>query len=139
MTVKKLLFFVIPIYLLGGCREEQQVILPDVFVNIRLNLTSQEALPLRQDGGFIYQEGGVRGIIIYRQDQYTYRAFERNCTFQPQDSCAQVQVDASRLFMIDPCCSSQFGWNGQIMGGPAPAPLKRYQAALDGNILTIYN
>lgn len=138
MTVR-IFMLLLGIGMLSACKDEQLVIIPDVFVNERINLTTQEALPLRQDGGFIYNEGGLRGIIIYRQDQYTYKAFERTCTFQPQDSCARVEVDPSRLFMIDSCCSSQFNWNGQIMGGPAPAPLKRYQVALDGNILTVYN
>ncbi len=133
--------FVIGILLWGAtaCGEEQQVIIPSVPVDIRLNLSSQEAVPLRTDGGAIYLNGGLRGIIVYRKNQDTYLAFERACTFEPEKECARVEIDGSLLFMIDKCCGSQFDYEGYPRGGPAPAPLRRYQTFMEGHALRILN
>lgn len=139
MSINKSLFYPLLLVILLGCGREKHVILPDVFVDIRLNLTTQEALPLRYDGRAIYLEGGVKGIIVYRKNQDTYFAFERNCTFEPTKECARVDIDPSMFFMIDSCCGSQFDFEGNILGGPAPVPLKRYQTILSGNVLQIYN
>ena len=42
--------------------------------------------------------GGVKGVIVVRQNASTYLAFERNCPYQPYDACALVSLDRnSRL------------------------------------------
>lgn len=91
------------------------------------------------NGGFIYVDAGVRGIILYRKTVQEFIAFERNCTYQPLDSCATVEVDESLLFMVCPCCGSTFDFEGNPTGGPAEWPLKRYRTYLDGNFVTITN
>jgi hypothetical protein len=139
MKLGKLLCIMLLVWFATGCGEEQQVIIPSVPVDIRLNLSSQEAVPLRTDGGAIYLAGGLRGIIVYRKNQDTYLAFERACTFEPEKECSIVEIDPSLLFMIDKCCGSQFDYEGFPRGGPAPAPLRRYQAFLEGHALRILN
>ena len=114
--------------------------IPIAIVNRTINLTNQQYLPLQLVGGHIeLNDEGVRGIVIYRQDQNTYRAFERNCSYQPLDSCARVEVEASGFFMIDNCCSSTFDFNGFPTGGPATLPLREYFTVRDGIFLTISN
>jgi hypothetical protein len=107
---------------------------PDIFID--LNLPAYTAL--KTDKGYKYIDGGVKGIILYRFNSTTYFAFERNCSYQPNEACATVNVHTSGLYMIDPCCSSTFEFSdGDPMDGPAWSSLRRYRTTLDGFTLTI--
>ena len=93
---------------------------------------------MRFDNGAVYVKGGVRGIIVVRQNATSFLAFDRNCSYRPLDTCARVRIDPF-LRLFDPCCQSQFSLQGQVQGGPATRPLRRYTTSLAGNILTITN
>ena len=108
-------------------------------VNEQLNLTNIQYTALRQDRGFVYLNAGYRGIIVIRQSDTRYLAFEQACTNQPQDTCEVVKADASTLFLKDACCGSQFDFEGAVISGPARYPLKQYRTALSGNMLYITN
>jgi nitrite reductase/ring-hydroxylating ferredoxin subunit len=109
------------------------------FPEILIDLNLPAYIKLKTDGGHMYlNDGGVRGIILYRQNSLTYFAYERNCSFHPADACATVDVDVSNLYMIDPCCSSTFSFStGEPTGGIAWRPLRKYATSLDTNLLTI--
>ncbi len=120
------------------CNEDPLIdFIPQVFVEETINLNNFEYNRLNNLGGFVYISGGVRGIIIYRKSTSEYLAFERNCSFQPLDECAQVKIDESTLFMIDTCCSSTFNFDGLPTGGPAEIPLRQYMTFLNQNLLTV--
>ncbi|MBT9395437.1 hypothetical protein KLP40_19895 [Hymenobacter sp. NST-14] len=112
--------------------------IPLAAVNELLVLTDQQNANLRFDNGAVYHKGGVRGLIVVRQNASTYLAFERNCPYQPQDTCARIFINPF-VQLYDPCCQSQFSFTGQPQGGPASLPLRRYNTALSGNNLTITN
>lgn len=109
------------------------------FQDYYLNLSEPVNQPLTVDGGYIEIGSiGVRGVILYRLDAANYIAYERNCTFRPNDACATVNVHSSKLFMIDPCCNSSFSFtNGAPTGGTATRPLRVYATELVGTQLTI--
>lgn len=103
-----------------------------------INITLSNYPALSSNAGFILiNDAGVRGIILYRKNSTTYLAFERNCSFQPNDACATVDVHASTLFMQDACCGSSFNFEGRPTGGPAWRQLQQYETSLSGNTLTI--
>lgn len=142
MIIRIKLFLLLSLPFLAACskdKEQQPVYIPNVIVNQQINLTNQQYVALRQDRGFVYLPAGVRGIIVIRQNENSYLAFEQNCTYQPSDSCATVKVDQSSLFMTDPCCGSRFDFEGAVISGPAAYPLKRYATSLSGNMLYISN
>ncbi|MDZ4716543.1 MAG: hypothetical protein SH819_13850 [Cytophagales bacterium] len=109
------------------------------FADFEVNLTAPEYQSLSVNGG--YKEIGsigVRGVILYRSTASTFLAFERNCSYRPNEACATVNVDVSKLFMVDPCCNSSFSFaDGAPTGGVASRRLRIYQSNLTGNILTI--
>ena len=106
------------------------------FPDINIVLPNYPALI--SDGGYILiNNSGVRGIILYRKNSTTYLAFERNCSYKPNEACATVDIDASTLFMKDSCCGSSFDFDGKPTGGPAWRPLQQYHTSLSGNTLTI--
>lgn len=105
---------------------------------IQINLNLPQYLALKTDGGQMTINGGVRGIILYRQSASTYLAYEANCSYQPNSACATVEVHDSKLFMFCACCSSNFDFaTGHPMGGPAWRPLRRYYTSVNGSTLTI--
>jgi nitrite reductase/ring-hydroxylating ferredoxin subunit len=113
--------------------------IPFVPVNLTVDLNNLRYQPLRFDRGFVYETGGVRGLILLRRSASQYLAFERACTYHPRNSCGQVSVDVSGFFMRCPCCSSTFDLEGNPTGAPAFTPLGRYRTALSGSLLSVIN
>ena len=77
---------------------------PNVLVNEEVNLEDIDNIALKQVGGYIYILGGVKGIIVRHESQNIYKAYDRNCTFQPLDAAAVVNIESSG-FYIDNCGS----------------------------------
>ena len=139
MAIRKIVFF---LFLLSVCACNENTPIPDfpdVAVNEQINLTNIQYNKLRQDNGYVYLTAGVRGIMVIRRSATQYLAIERNCTYQPLNTCATVEVDVSGFYLIDPCCDSQFDLLGQVIKGPATYPLRQYATALSGNFLYITN
>lgn len=109
------------------------------FGTVYINLNLPEYTRLKSDGGYhYYDDAGVKGLIIYRKNASTYLVYERNCSFQPNEACATVNVHSSTLFMEDPCCGSAFDFaTGNPTSGAAWRPLRQYFAAVTGTDLTI--
>ncbi|MEQ8245366.1 hypothetical protein [Fulvivirga sp.] len=109
------------------------------FQDVVINLTLPEYRDLNRDGMSIYlNRGGLRGLILYRENASSYIAFERTCSYLPNEACANVEISTSLLSMRDPCCGSTFSFpTGQPTSGPARFNLRIYETQLDGNVLTI--
>lgn len=127
---------------LSGCGSDSNNAEPQIPLttfNESINLTNQQYANLRLNNGAAYVAGGVRGLIVVRQNASTYYAFERNCPYRANDTCARVSIDPSLLFLKDACCGSQFDLQGRVQQGPASRPLRQYSTSLSGNQLTITN
>jgi hypothetical protein len=122
--------------------------IPNVPVNITINLN----LPLYQNlnipGNFIYENGGFKGIIVMHGPDGQFRAFERACTYEPDRVCSIVEMDtqASRIHCgqmvsgsFEKCCDSRFTQFGTVTQGPALYPLKQYFIERNGGFLNIRN
>jgi nitrite reductase/ring-hydroxylating ferredoxin subunit len=129
------------LYCLVSCQRElyDQPIPPALFPDIIIDLSFPEYVRLLTDGGtFQINNKGVRGIILYRKSAGNFIAFEKNCSYHPADACATVEVDPSRLFLIDFCCGSTFSLDEGIpTGGVAWRPLRQYKTSIQGFLLTI--
>jgi hypothetical protein len=139
--MKSSVIFLSIIFLISckSTRQEENPELPYVSINTEINLNDMRNQALTRDGGYIYTNGGLKGLIIYREDAGNYYAFERNCPYQPSNACAFVKVDISNLYMKDTCCKSFFDFRGNPTGGPATIGLKKYYTELQGNRLRILN
>lgn len=88
----------------------------------------------------MYETGGSRGIIVYRDSFSSFKAYDRHCTYDSSNSCALVSVDVTNITGLDDCCGSKFNLlTGSINQGPATFPLKEYQTTFDGGVLHIFN
>ncbi len=127
------------ILILNGCEENTSQI-PQVPVNLYLNLNNPEYFDLQPVNGFVYEEGGYRGIVIFQRAQSDYVAYDRASPYDPTNDCAKIYVDQTRLIAVDSCSGSEFQmYDGSVVKGPAEYPLKMYQTSFDGSILYIYN
>jgi hypothetical protein len=141
MYALRRLIFLIALLISFGC-EPQMVdasIPPATFQDLVINLNLPDYLSIRVDGGFkLLNDIGVRGVILYRVDSKTYHAYERNCSYHPNEAGSTVDVHSSSLFMQDPSCGSTFSFEqGQPTGGPAWRPLRQYHTDVIGSTLTI--
>jgi hypothetical protein len=129
------------LFLLIGCQPDlSDDPIPFIpFTEIVINLSFPEYASLRTDGGYKeINSGGIRGIIIYRISETSYNAFERNCSFHPNDACATVNIHNSGLYLTDPCCGSTFNFSdGNPSGGIAWRPLRRYRTQVTSFTLSI--
>lgn len=133
-------FFVLAFVLFSPqCKKDEDQI-PNAYVNFYIDVSSTQYIGLNNIGGYVYVTGGVRGIILYRRSYDEFMAYERDCPYQPSNSCALVQVDNSAVMAVDSCCGSQFLLlDGSIVQGPATTMLKQYQTSFDGTILHVFN
>jgi nitrite reductase/ring-hydroxylating ferredoxin subunit len=139
INFSSILFFIFLFLTMTTCKKDKDEI-PNVSVNILIDPNSTQYLPLNSTGGYVYLTGGVKGIIVYRLSMNEFMAYERDCPYQPSNSCAQVEVQASGLTLIDSCCGSKFIiTDGSVINGPANRSLKYYNNTYDGNMLHIYN
>jgi len=130
---------IVGIGLLAGCDSSGNYRdpLPYVFVNEQVFINEIRALPLAtRDGSFIYINGGLKGIILYRKAAGQFTALERQ---SPGPGGCPATVDLSQQFMKDSCTSSQFDFNGFLVSGTAGANLRAYSVSFDGVKISITN
>jgi hypothetical protein len=126
--------------LIGFCAfgQDDEPIPIVAFSQIFVNMNFPQYRALKNEGGFVEIEGGVRGIIVYCESLTNYIAYERDCPYGPRNPCAQVGIDISRLFLTDFCCGSTFNFSdGYPTKGPATRPMRKYKTSLSGSTLTI--
>ncbi|MFT7332128.1 MAG: hypothetical protein ACI81S_000324 [Sphingobacteriales bacterium] len=121
----------------SSCGDGVSQEIPEVYVDLTIDVNNPEYGNLRQIKGFTMIEGvGVKGIIIFHNEVNQYFAYDMNCSYQPNGDCATVVVDSATLMGYDKCCNSYFSLeNGFPFGGPALRPLKQYTAILQGPAL----
>ncbi|MBO4504076.1 MAG: hypothetical protein J5730_04635 [Bacteroidales bacterium] len=91
-------------------------------------------------GGYEYFTGGVNGIVVYRLDEWNFMAFDRACSYDWDELDSWLWVAPDGLRLIDSLCGSTFNiLDGNVLGGPAVYPARRYATRFDGARLRIYS
>ena len=137
--MEKIIILVVSMLFLSSCIDSNDYI-QDVYVNIEIPVNQPEFSDLDSIGNSLFITGGVRGIIIYHSNVNDYRAFDRNCSFEPSTQCSYIDSINSTIASCN-CCSSKFliDQNGITANGPALLPLKEYYTSFSGGILKIKN
>ncbi len=135
-----LLLFSSFLFINNSCKKDKEDLIPYAVVDFYINTNSTQYVELHSVGGWVNVTGGVRGLIIYRKSIDEFMVYERNCTYQPSNSCARVSVDNTNLMAVDSCCGSKFLLtDGSVIQAPAKYPLKQYRTTFDGTTLHVYN
>jgi len=131
-----------------GCTEEMEDVVPDVPVNVILQLIHYNLLPA---SSLIVTNQMVaatslgydnNGLVIYR-DINAFYAYDRTCPYHVEKSIP-VELYANTMYAECPECRSRFQlwFNGfPTDSGPSKYPLKQYQTTYypNSNTLHIYN
>ncbi|NVN94264.1 MAG: hypothetical protein HXX18_03165 [Bacteroidetes bacterium] len=137
--MKKLSFFLFLFFSFFSCSKDENETIPYVYVNFSIQPNSTLYQKLNTVGGWEYLTGGYNGIVVYRQSQDEFVAFDRACPYDYKNSC-RIVVESSFTTTIDSCCGSRFLLNdGSPFKGPASVSLKKYKTYYDGSSLHISN
>jgi hypothetical protein len=85
--------------------------------------------------------GGYRGIVLYREADLVFYAYDRTCTRFPEHDRAVVEDSVFFGVFVCPECGSTYLLmnGGEPNSGPAQYPLVQYNASVQGDVLHIYN
>lgn len=127
-TLKSVARIVLLLLILSGCRGENNDIVPNVLVDLTLNLNNPSYQPVTVVGGHLFIPGqAYRGIVLFRSSLNEFKAFDMACTYMPSQSCHTIGLDSATSLLQCGCCTSRFNFEGQLLQGPASLPLKAYR------------
>ena len=132
------------ISLIFSCKSTRDP-LPNVYVNLSLDLNKPEFYELNTPGNYIYITGGLAGIIVYHDLDGTFKAFDRACPYDFNVNNARVYITDISLGRASDTihCGSIFSITneGAVIKGPANYPLRQYKTYYypNSNILQIYS
>lgn len=98
-------------------------------LNLSLNLNDAANAKLKQNGGFIYQNG----LIVARTKDGQFLAVSQACTH----AGTTVQYDAANNRIHCPDHGSNFKNDGSVINGPAGSPLKAFNTNFDATTNTL--
>lgn len=91
-------------------------------------------------GGWMYIEGGINGIVLYRKTQEEFIAIERTSTALPSDPKARVVAQPDNFTLRDTISGSEWRMiDATVKKGPAEWALRIYGSTYNGNSLKIKN
>ena len=125
MTRKLCLLAVILLTFLS-CGKSGDVI-PNVSVSFEEDINNPNLNALHSPGGAVFIPGyGIAGLIIYREPDLSYAAYDACSSYMPQNKCA-VKIDGNSLTCTDPCSGAKFSLaDGTPVKAPATRSLKAY-------------
>ena len=143
-----ILILLVFINIFSSCKKKSQTVQDNIAyqtVNITLYPNDPLYFKLQMAGGWVYINGGVNGIIVYRKTTTNspndFIAIERTSTALPDDPNAKVKVQSDNFTLKDTISGSTWQiFDGGLIAGPATQNLRQYNAIFDGiNTLTIRN
>ena len=126
----------------SGCQNNGNHPVPNVAVNVQINIFLPSYSPLQSVGGYAFVNGGVKGIVVYRRSVDEFVAFDRMSTADGGFECVPLEIDTDNfLFLNDACSNAVYSMiDGTIVSGDAKYALRSYQVNFDGySLLSIYN
>lgn len=129
----------LPVLIAPSCDSNKGQLIPYVKVDVYLLLYADLADLGIQNSKMI--QGGVNGILLYRESHLEFYAYDRTCTLWPAHN--EAVVEDSTFFGVFECpdCKSTYLMlnGGAPNSGPAQFPLVQYNTSLSGDVLHIYN
>jgi len=115
---------------LGACNQQSVTPAPSpLTVDFTLNLNDAANAPLKNKGGFIYNQG----VIVAQTTSGIYIAVASTCTHQGQS----VNFQSSNNGFICYAHGSTFSSTGAVTNGPATYPLQQMKTTLTGTMLRV--
>lgn len=113
---------------------------PSIPVNVTVYPNDPLNFKVQAIGGWIYVNGGINGIILYRKSQQEFIAVERTSSYLPDNPNAKVKVMSDNFTVRDTISDSRWRiFDGAVTQGPAQWALRLYGTSYDGNAVRIVN
>jgi len=131
ITMRKLFLLLITISFFSCEQNETNDILPNVTVNITLNLNLPQYQNLLTPTGWVETNGGIKGILVQNTGigNPPYKAFDRAC---PNNNCITPMIFDGSLKMKCPCDNSEYSI---IDGSPQTAGNSNFAREYRVNVL----
>ncbi len=124
----------------SSCESNRGEIIPYVRVDFYLFLYADLA-----DMGIgtskVIPDKGVNGIVLYRESDLQFFAYDLTCTLWPEhDEAVEEDPSFFGVFKCPECGSTYLLINGgEPNSGPASYPLVEYRTAIQGDVLHVFN
>ncbi len=153
-TYSKVIIFSVIIVLtfqLYSCKNNNQSIIPYVYVDFTINLNDPMFNVLNAPGNAVIitsSYAGTRsagynnhGIIVYRYSEDIFYAFDRTCPFEESKDQAVNIENTGDITAECPHCHTEYVLPslGYPDKGPGHYPLKQYKTSFDGVNVHVYN
>lgn len=129
-----------------SCRKKEQPQqmkdhpVPSVPVQITIYPNDPLNFKIQGIGGWMYLNGGINGIVLYRKSQQEFVAIERTSTVYPENAGAKIKVLSDNFTCLDTVSGSKWQIiDGTVIQGPANWALRQYGTSFDGTVLRIAN
>lgn len=138
--IQRFLIILVAFSLAACSNDDSEAILPNVPVDITVNMNLPRYIDLQTPTGWVYNPGGIRGIVIQNQGVGSppYKAFDRAC---PNNDCTTAMNFDGSLKLNCVCDESTYS----IIDGSPQTPNGRYFAkeykvtVINANTLNITN
>jgi hypothetical protein len=147
LLLSRTLIFVFITFIFFACHKKKQDTqnnadhpVPYTPVNITIYPGDPLNFKIQAIGGWMYINGGINGIVLYRKSQQEFVALERTSSALPNDPNAKIKVMADNFTCRDSVSNSRWQIiDGTVTQGPATWALRLYGTNYDGSILKISN
>jgi hypothetical protein len=135
----KIWFLILPLFFLSTKCETGGYKIPYARVDLHLNIISELGNPSLNTHTLI--DGGVNGLIVFREDFDLFHVYDRTCTLYPEHIEAVAPDSTFDGVFTCPECNSRFLLltGAEPLDGPATFPLHEYFSRVEGDLLHVYN
>lgn len=138
--------------LLTSCNRKDNDVIPDVFVDFRININDPQFVNLMAIGAITVNKNtnnigypaagfGDNGIIIYNNGLNEFYAYDRTCPHDYAVNSKSISVNIDFIMAVCPECGTEYALSafGTPSSGPGRYPLKNYRTSFDGTWIRVWN
>ncbi len=104
------------------------------YANGIVKLTVNSSSPLSKTGTAAMVNFPNGQLLVDHPSANTFNALSAVCTHA---GCLITNFDSGSSQFVCPCHGSRYDVNGNVVSGPAPSPLQKYQAQFASDTLTV--
>lgn len=110
----------------------QNCVYVPTYIDTTINLSDISFFGLKTKG-YAFTRYGSRRIVVYKESDTKYRAFDRASSYRMSEIGCLLKVNESGFFLQDTCSGSKFSFDGNVIQDPATCPLLEYTVSFIGS------
>jgi hypothetical protein len=110
----------------------QNCVYVPTYIDTTISLSDNSFFGLKTKG-YVFTRYGSRRIVLYKETDTKYRAFDRASSYRMSEVGCLLKVNESGFFLQDTCSGSKFSFDGNVIQDPATCPLLEYTVSFIGS------